>query len=434
MEAAVDFIIQRQDQTNWCWAAGSVSVATYFGMLDLSQCDLVNNQLAQTTCCRFGNSPACDRPWYPDRSLSAVRCYAGFRRGPLDMATLFTELVAGRPVGIGIHWRQGGGHFVIAIGADTSAGTMVIADPWEARTWRASYGMVCHAYDGTDGVWRAVYLCRGGIGPPISGMPLRGSFRGSVIPSLQGRMMQPNVPIFTAGLVDAVNGSALASARRTGTLRLTDEGVEISSLRGDVGTQPNPEMQRALGELEGESTGRDLRIFKMPALYVTAAWLAGGDREIVVPIGRVPGFLEQNHRYRADEFDQTLRQAAAERLQYADEEALVLQDLESQQLAVSPIALRYSDLTVPPEWSRGPYELVAATSRSSANWKLLLDREPMAVREAFERLSTYPATPIEPARQFPVRGKRYGRLWQYEVSAQAVIQYRIEPDVVVLTV
>ena len=53
----------------------------------------------------------------------------------------------------------------------------------------------------------------------------------------------------------------------------------------------------------------ELRLLKVPALHVAAAWLVGGHR-LVVPLAPAPSFLEAGHRYTEEEFVAALREPA----------------------------------------------------------------------------------------------------------------------------
>jgi hypothetical protein len=53
----------------------------------------------------------------------------------------------------------------------------------------------------------------------------------------------------------------------------------------------------------------ELRILKVPGLYVVAAWLVGG-RRVVVPLAPAPSFLEAGRSYSEEEFMKALAEPA----------------------------------------------------------------------------------------------------------------------------
>jgi hypothetical protein len=123
------FIMQNQQQTQWCWAATSVSVNAYFKPgTTWTQCLVVNNALNTAICCSNGSSSTCDNPWFLDRALRIVGNlhHLEVRRGTLAEVT--TEIAADRPLCLRIGWFSGGGHFVGVYGY---SGTIIsVGDPW----------------------------------------------------------------------------------------------------------------------------------------------------------------------------------------------------------------------------------------------------------------------------------------------------------------
>lgn len=129
----MDFQIQTQEQSRWCWAAVTVSVELYFSPNSAwTQCNLASAVLPNNpNCC--AQPAVCNRAWYLERALSAV---GKLRYALLDVLTIDqvrTELRANLPVCVRIGWDNGGGHFVIICGLRrSSSGKMLVdvADPW----------------------------------------------------------------------------------------------------------------------------------------------------------------------------------------------------------------------------------------------------------------------------------------------------------------
>ena len=96
------FTIEPQRQNQWCWAAVTASIATFYRNRGWSQCRVVNDRLGETECCSDGSSSACNRPWYLDKALSRVGNLGGFTKGALTAQEVRTEIDNGRPIGVRI--------------------------------------------------------------------------------------------------------------------------------------------------------------------------------------------------------------------------------------------------------------------------------------------------------------------------------------------
>jgi hypothetical protein len=151
------FTLQHQNETQWCWAAVTSSVAGYYQNPSWTQCNLANNQFGQTTCCSNGSSTVCNEPWYLDRALGTVRNLANFIAGALSLTQIQSEIDAGRPIGVRIGWPGGGGHFVTITGY-SDQNVINVQDPWYAPQGAAvDYMTFRFVYQGS-GQWTHTYL------------------------------------------------------------------------------------------------------------------------------------------------------------------------------------------------------------------------------------------------------------------------------------
>ncbi len=128
--------------------------------------------------------------------------------------------------------------------------------------------------------------------------------------------------IYTAGLGDLLD-RGLGGAAQTGWRYLVGDAERVLAsveLAGDAGESPllngGPYVAAtatAIDELERlpevAAGDYELRLLKVPALHVAAAWLVGGHR-LVVPLAPAPSFLEAGHRYTEEEFVAALREPA----------------------------------------------------------------------------------------------------------------------------
>lgn len=116
-----------QQQTNWCWAATSKSVAAYYDPATTwTQCDVANGEKGQTTCCANGATAACNAYGTLDTSLMRVGHFDHWAGSAAGFGDVLGQMHAGRPVGVRTAWSGGGAHFLCIIG--TLAGDMYAVD------------------------------------------------------------------------------------------------------------------------------------------------------------------------------------------------------------------------------------------------------------------------------------------------------------------
>lgn len=158
MSGSIPFTIQPQQQTEWCWAAVSVSVDHYFNAASAwTQCLIANNQLNQSNCCTNGSDPQCDCPWYLDRALSAMNRLRVWLQSPAGFSSVKQEINQSDPLCARIGWSGGGGHFVAISAYDdtTSSDYITVNDP----IWGVSqipYNVFLSNYRG-NGSWTDSY-------------------------------------------------------------------------------------------------------------------------------------------------------------------------------------------------------------------------------------------------------------------------------------
>ncbi len=70
----------------------------------------------------------------------------------------------------------------------------------------------------------------------------------------------------------------------------------------------------------------------------------------------------------------------------------------------------------------GPYELRARSARVARSWEDMASRIPKAVQGCYEHLVHEPYRRI-PGRVFPLKGKVFRGLWEYEVSGGERLYY-----------
>lgn len=155
----LDFTMQAQLQTQWCWAATSVSVSRFYQPGSTwTQCELVNEIRGQTTCCTDGSSAACNQPNVLTTPLEEVDCLDRWQGGSVDWSTITGEIDAGRPLAFRIGWNGGGGHFAVIEGYQRIGEQWVaVDDPWYGASDVAVSTLTGGSYQGS-GTWSHTYF------------------------------------------------------------------------------------------------------------------------------------------------------------------------------------------------------------------------------------------------------------------------------------
>jgi hypothetical protein len=154
---ALSFVMQRQLQSQWCWAATSASVSHFYNALSTwTQC-LVAEQIMGSNCCV--NPGPCNQSWYLDKALAVTNNFVALN-STLSFQAVENELNAGRVIGARVGWHSGGGHFMVIYGCDTSNGInyLSIDDPIYGKS-RITEAAFLAAYQGS-GSWTHSYTTK----------------------------------------------------------------------------------------------------------------------------------------------------------------------------------------------------------------------------------------------------------------------------------
>jgi len=152
--ARLNFSVQPQTQSNWCWAALSASVGNYYGTGSWTQCAVANAELGRNACC--SQPGPCNVYGYLDSALRTTRCYGGMREDRMQMPAIDNQLGMGRPVGLRCAWYGGGAHFLTIYGSD--GGYLLVADSIYGYSTRALNSFPA-SYNG-GGHWTHTYFTR----------------------------------------------------------------------------------------------------------------------------------------------------------------------------------------------------------------------------------------------------------------------------------
>ncbi|MEU1119840.1 MULTISPECIES: papain-like cysteine protease family protein [unclassified Streptomyces] len=137
----LNITMQAQQKTNWCWAAGGNTIATFLGRA-YSQ-----NQFCNAAFGRNQNTECPNNQATLGNVQSGLR-WAGINSGSyvtgwLRYPTVQAEINAGRPVETRIQWSNGGGHMHVLYGYDDASSWVYWGDPWPSND---RYNWASHAW------------------------------------------------------------------------------------------------------------------------------------------------------------------------------------------------------------------------------------------------------------------------------------------------
>jgi hypothetical protein len=128
----LDFTMQPQQQTNWCWAAVAASVDAYFDAVGTkSQCEIATLELRGGDCCANGNASSCNVYHTLFSSLNRVGHMGNWTSKKVaPLADIHTEIdaVDMRPVCFRTASVGGGAHFVAVIGYLPGSETVTVSE------------------------------------------------------------------------------------------------------------------------------------------------------------------------------------------------------------------------------------------------------------------------------------------------------------------
>ena len=160
------FRIEQQQETNWCWAAVSVSLDHYFNSEStLSQCQIADKVLPGDCC----NDPdSCNQTMKLQDVLRPRGRLSSAMVGYPPFQQIKSELDANRPLAVRIAWFDGGAHFVVICGysvMQSGVRKILIADSFHGEfvdgtylgIWEIDYDLFPEYYqDGGD--WTGTFF------------------------------------------------------------------------------------------------------------------------------------------------------------------------------------------------------------------------------------------------------------------------------------
>lgn len=125
----VPLICDKQTETNWCWAALTISIERFYHPNRINtQCRLANAVLARNDCCH--DDHRCNNEEFLNRSLGHVECLEQADNVKAEDVDVEASLAKQRPVCIRVQ-HQDGAHCLGIVGA--SLNYWKITDPGQDR-------------------------------------------------------------------------------------------------------------------------------------------------------------------------------------------------------------------------------------------------------------------------------------------------------------
>lgn len=156
-----DFRVQRQQQSEWCWAAVTSSMMEFMAPeRAASQSEVVAHTLHKTPA---QSAEELNRPEDITKAARTMGLDEGTRYGNVSRDTMRWLVNAGMPVPIQINWRNnarkngsllGGAHYIVvnAIGDEAKGKTLVdIEDPWVGQKLTLDWDELKNDYPGKAG-------------------------------------------------------------------------------------------------------------------------------------------------------------------------------------------------------------------------------------------------------------------------------------------
>ncbi len=159
--AGAGFQMEKQDESEWCWAAVSASVDQYFQPdSSLTQCEIVGKVLDVLDSCK--HKAKYDQQASLQEALSVVHRLRKVT-GRLTFEEVQAEIDAGRPVGVMIVWNDANGaaHFVAISGyqmLNSGIRTIDVADPFYPAS-TDDFDLFPATYHG-GGAWTFTFLTK----------------------------------------------------------------------------------------------------------------------------------------------------------------------------------------------------------------------------------------------------------------------------------
>ncbi|HEY3364145.1 MAG TPA: papain-like cysteine protease family protein [Symbiobacteriaceae bacterium] len=155
----LDLAIQRQELSNWCWAAIAASLGDFYRRRHFTQHEIASRMLGYDCSCLASDPEAaarCDVFAMLDEALRVTECYSHWSPGRPTFERLCAEIGSGRPLCVGIDWQIGGSHYAVVSGCYVETREIYVVDPLHGPSVQP-FDAFPATYRGTGGMWRGTF-------------------------------------------------------------------------------------------------------------------------------------------------------------------------------------------------------------------------------------------------------------------------------------
>ncbi|MEM9556465.1 MAG: papain-like cysteine protease family protein [Acidobacteriota bacterium] len=156
----LDLVVERQQRSQWCWAAIGASLARFYRTGSWSQREIASEVFGVGSC-EPKSADSWDRCATLDDVLRRVGCFSHWSPGRPTFERVQSEIAAGRPLCLGLAWSDGGNHYVVVRGAFAARRELSVDDPLHGPSIQ-HYDSFPMGYRG-GGVWRETYWTVSGL-------------------------------------------------------------------------------------------------------------------------------------------------------------------------------------------------------------------------------------------------------------------------------
>lgn len=153
--------MQRQEQSNWCWAAVATSVGLLLETGRWTQCDTASRCFSPArSCC--GDPERCNEYGYLDKALDQTMSLDFHENAPAKQKRIKRHIEEGRPVCTRVAWDANGAHFMAITGYsldDDDEMTITIQDP-QHGICSMRLSDYPGRYPAGSGTWTHTYYCK----------------------------------------------------------------------------------------------------------------------------------------------------------------------------------------------------------------------------------------------------------------------------------
>ncbi len=159
----LNFRLNRQLHSNWCWASIGEACSKQFGKFAYSQRELAAHFFSKKYPSLSEIELELDEEASLDEILRLTGCFSHWSPGRPSFERIQSEIVSNRPVFLSLEWNRSGIHYLCIIGFDAERREIFLDDP--------SFGPSCQDFDSFPKDYRSaggVWCCTFWVSPSVT--------------------------------------------------------------------------------------------------------------------------------------------------------------------------------------------------------------------------------------------------------------------------